>query len=209
MIHIIKSATKKSALARTKRLHVLFTVLLLTVTISTAEGADKPANDKGTSTHEALEDLYKAGLTRKLELAKETVRMLDDLYKTFIILITREYADDPSVLAAATLSKKVFKIMSGKGWHKARLLDATGSPYNPENNPRDDFERDAIKALTSGKSYFERVEKLEGRNYLRAATTLTANIEGCTFCHPDKNFGDLLGAISYGIPLDDRDYYLE
>ncbi len=105
-------------------------------------------------------------------------------------------------MPAATLSKRVFEAMSKKGWHKARLVDATGSPYNPDNNPRDEFERDAIKAMISGKSYFERIEKFEGRDYLRGATVLAADMEGCTYCHPDKKLGDILGAISYSIPLE-------
>ncbi len=134
--------------------------------------------------------------------AREIVQMLDDLYKTFIVLITEEYVNDPSVLPAATLSKRVFEAMSKKGWHKARLLDATGTPFNPDNNPKDEFERDAIKAMVSGKSYFERVEKIEGKNYLRAATAVPVVIIGCTICHPDKKVGDLLGAISYSITLE-------
>jgi hypothetical protein len=138
--------------------------------------------------------------------AREIVQMLDDLYKTFIVLITEEYVKDPSVLPAATLSKRVFEAMSKKGWHKARLLDATGTPFNPDNNPKDKFERDAIKAMVSGKSYFERVEKIEGKNYLRAATAVPVVIKGCTICHPDKKVGDLLGAISYSIPLKKLDF---
>ena len=150
---------------------------------------------------EVLDDLYRAIVTEELNQAREKVRMLDDLYKTFIVLITGEYVKNPSVLAAATLSKRVFAVMDKKGWHKARLLDATGNPFNPENNPRDKFERDAIKALISGKSYFERVEKVEGKEYLRAATSVSAVMVGCISCHPDRKIGDLLGAISYSIPL--------
>ena len=139
--------------------------------------------------------------------AREIVQMLDDLYKTFIVLITEAYVNDPSVLPAATLSKRVFEVMSKKGWHKARLLDATGTPFNPDNNPKDEFERDAIKAMVSGKSYFERVEKIEGKDYLRAATAVPAVMKGCIICHPDKKVGDLLGAISYSIPLKKLDFY--
>ena len=86
-----------------------------------------------------MDELYKSVKNLELEHARKTVRMLDDLYKTYIVLITEEYVDDPSVLPAATLSKRVFKSMNKKGWHKARLLDATGTPFNPENKPRDEF----------------------------------------------------------------------
>jgi hypothetical protein len=141
-------------------------------------------------------------IEKEADRARQTVKMLDDLYKTFIVLITVEYVDSPSILPAATLSKRVFEAMGKKGWHKARLLDATDNPFNPDSNPKDKFERDAIKAIVSGRSYFERSEKIEGKDYLRAATSVRAVTEGCTFCHPDKKVGELLGAISYSIPLD-------
>ncbi len=146
-------------------------------------------------------DLYNASQADNLGDARKKVQMLDDLYKTFIVLITAEYVDDPSVLPAATLAKRVFESMSKKGWHKARLLDATGTPFNPDNNPRDEFERDAIKAMVSGESYYEKAEKIDGKDFLRAATSVRAVMKGCITCHPDKKFGDLLGAISYSIPL--------
>lgn len=55
--------------------------------------------------------------------------------------------------------------------------------------------------MISGKSYFEKVEKIEGKDYLRAATSVTVVMEGCIICHPNKKVGDLLGAIAYSIPL--------
>ncbi len=151
---------------------------------------------------QALNDLYESVMYESLENARETVLMLDDVYKTYIVLITAEYVDNPAVLSAATLSKRVFEEMNKKGWYKTRLLDATGTPFNPDNNPKDEFEREAIKAMHSGLNYFEKIEKVGGKDYLRAATSVHAVMKGCIACHPDRKFGDLLGAISYGIPLE-------
>ncbi len=139
---------------------------------------------------------------KAIEHARNKVEMLDDLYKTFMELITDEYVKDKSLLSAATISKKVFKIMEKKGWHETRLLDATGNPFNPDNNPKDEFERDAINALVWGNSYIEMVVKVEDKEYLRVATSLTAVTKGCILCHKDKKVGELLGAISYRIPLE-------
>jgi hypothetical protein len=150
-----------------------------------------------------MRELHESVMNLELEHARKTVRMLDDLYKTYIVLITQEYVDDPSVLPAATLSKRVFKSMTKKGWYKTRLLDATGTPFNPENNPRDEFERDAIKAMIAGKTYFEKIEKIEGKDHLRAVTSVHAIMKGCISCHPDRKFGDLLGGIAYSIPLEE------
>jgi hypothetical protein len=93
--------------------------------------------------------------------------------------------------------------MNKKGWHKARLLDATGTPFNPENNPRDEFERDAINAMISGRTYFEKIEKIDGKDHLRAVTSVHAVMKGCISCHPSSRVGDLLGGIAYIIPLEE------
>ena len=80
-------------------------------------------------------------------------------------------------------------------------MDATGTPFNPDNNPVDKFERKAIKAMLSGSTYFEKIEKIEGKDHLRAATSVHAVMKGCISCHPDRgSLEDLLGAISYSIP---------
>jgi hypothetical protein len=181
----------------------IFSLTSLTITATAAEPSYYDFKEQPQKPLQALDDLYKSILYETLDRARETVRMLDDLYKTFIVLITAEYVDDPSILPAATLSKRVFEAMNKKGWHKARLLDATGTPFNPDNNPRDKFEREAIKAMLSGSTYFEKVEKIEGKDHLRAATSVHAVMKGCISCHPDRKFGDLLGAISYSIPLED------
>ncbi len=152
---------------------------------------------------QVMDELYKSVMNLELEHARKTVRMVDNVYKTYIVLITEEYVDNPSVLSAATLSKRVFESMNKKGWYKTRLLDATGTPFNPENNPRDAFERDAIRAMISGKTYFEKIEKVEGKDHLRAVTSVHAVMKGCISCHPDRKFGDLLGGIAYSIPLEE------
>ncbi len=152
---------------------------------------------------QVMGELYKTVMSLELDHARKTVRMLDDLYKTYIVLITEEYVDDPSVLPAATLSKRVFKLMNKKGWQKVRLLDATGTPFNPENNARDAFERDAINAMISGRTYIEKIEKIEGKDHLRAVTSVHAVMKGCISCHPSSRVGDLLGGIAYDIPLEE------
>ena len=78
----------------------------------------------------------------------------------------------------------------------------TGTPFNPENNPRDEFERDAINAMIAGKTYFEKVEKIEGKDHLRAVTSVHAVMKGCISCHPSSRVGDLLGGIAYNIALE-------
>jgi hypothetical protein len=181
---------------------VLIAMVFFTGSKVTAEEAAYYFMDVPKKPLQVMEELYKAIKNLELEHARKTVRMLDDVYKTYIVLITEEYVDDPSVLPAATLSKRVFKSMNKKGWHKARLLDATGTPFNPENNPKDEFERDAINAMISGKTYFEKIEKIDGKDHLRAVTSVHAVMKGCISCHPSSRVGDLLGGIAYNIALE-------
>jgi hypothetical protein len=141
-------------------------------------------------------------LEKAVNRARQTVKMLDDMCKAFIVLIAEEYVKDPTMFSAATLSKKVFFKMDKKGWYKASLIDATGTPNNPDNIPKNKFESDAVEEIANGKSYYERVEKNGGKYYLMAATRVSAVTEGCTICHSDKNLGDLLGVISYALPLE-------
>jgi hypothetical protein len=181
---------------------VLIAMVFFTGSKVTAEDITDYYMDVPKKPLQVIEELYKAVKNLELEHARKTVRMLDDVYKTYIVLITEEYVDDPSVLPAATLSKRVFKSMNKKGWHKARLLDATGTPFNPENNPKDEFERDAINAMISGKTYFEKIEKIDGKDHLRAVTSVHAVMKGCISCHPSSRVGDLLGGIAYNIALE-------
>ena len=76
--------------------------------------------------------------------AKREARMLDDIYKNGIVLITTHYVNDKNDLAAGEAFKKLFEAAEKNGWHKVRLLDATGEPYNDENAPKDKFEKAAV-----------------------------------------------------------------
>ncbi len=146
-----------------------------------------------------MEDI---GIEKAVKRARQTVKLLDEMYKAFIVLITDEYVKDDTMFSALTVSKKVFEKMGAKGWYKARLIDATGDPHNPENSPKTKFERDAIEAFIDGKSFFDKTEKIGGEYYYQAASSLSIVTDGCTICHPHNKYGDLLGGISYTFPLD-------
>src|SRR3954463_13558309 len=83
--------------------------------------------------------------------ARKTVRMLDDIYKQAIVLITDKYVktkkDYPAGRAAITWLNNIGK----KGWPKTRLIDVSGEPYSSRNVAEDDFEKEGVKQLKSGK----------------------------------------------------------
>lgn len=140
-----------------------------------------------------------------LERTRKQVRMLDDLYKAAVVLLTTHYVNDKSTLPVGTAAITLFDAMKKKGWHEVRLLDATGKPLLAKNSPRDDFEITAVEELKSGKSYYDRVVERDGKRYLRAATPIPVLLEKCTMCHPhfkDAKEGEPIGALSYTLPIE-------
>ena len=136
-----------------------------------------------------------------VERTRTTVRMLDDLYKGYVVTITDTYVKARESKPAASVTKKVFKHMASKGWHTGRLVDATGEPVNVANLPRTDFEKRAVEKMKQGKDYFDEVGEKDGKPVLRAATRVPVVMNACIACHPGKKEGDLLGTIVYEVPI--------
>ena len=140
-----------------------------------------------------------------LERTRKQVRMLDDLYKTVVVLVTTHYVTEKSSLPAGSAAIALFSAMKQKGWHEVRLLDATGSPLVAKNSPRDEFEKKAVKKLKGGESYYDQAIDRDGKRYLRAATPIPVVMEKCTMCHPHyKNAkdGEPIGVLSYTLPIE-------
>jgi len=137
----------------------------------------------------------------ELARARREIKLLDDIYKTAIVLITKHYVEENSDLPAGEAFKVLFAGMKEKGWHEVRLLDATGEPLNSENAPQDDFERNALKALLAGKPYYEEQTERDGKVYLRAATPIPIVMEKCTMCHSNYKDQKTVGALGYTLPL--------
>ncbi len=142
---------------------------------------------------------------RDVQRARREVKLLDDIYKTAIVLVTTHYVDDASSLPAGQAFKLLFSNVKEKGWHEVRLLDATGQPLNDDNRPRDAFERSAIQSLLSEKPYYEEIVEQNGKQYLRAATPIPVVMEKCTMCHENYQGKKIIGALGYTLPLDVSD----
>jgi hypothetical protein len=136
--------------------------------------------------------------------ARKQVQMLDDLYKTAIVLVTENYVDEASDLAAGAAFQKLFEAMRKKGHHDVRLLDATGEPYNEKNLPRDAFEKEAIAALKAGKPTYEETTSKDGKRFLKVATPIPVVMKKCTLCHPAYEkaaSGQAIGALAYTLEV--------
>lgn len=139
-----------------------------------------------------------------VERARREVRLLDDIYKTTVVLVTEHYVKDESSLSAGSAARALFAEISKKGWHDARLVDATGQPYSEQNVARAGFEKKAVEALLAGKSSYDEVITDSGKRYLLAATPIPVVMDKCIMCHENyRNVpkGKAIGAISYRVPV--------
>lgn len=140
-----------------------------------------------------------------LERTRREVRMLDSIYKGAIVTITEHYVNDEDAIPAGTAFKKLFVAAEKQGWHRVRLLDATGDPISDENVAEDEFEKKAVKALAAGKKNVEAIEVRKGTRHLRVVTPIPVVFEKCVMCH--DNYADLpkgkaIGALSYTVPIE-------
>lgn len=164
-------------------------LLLFTAAICTTAAAD---NEKESKNDAAV------------ERARREVKMLDDIYKTSIVLITEHYVEDDDDLPAGSAFKALFAAVEKKGWHKVRLVDASGEPINDENEAKKGFEKRAIEQLLKGKAAYDEVVKDGEKRYLNAATAIPVVMDKCIMCH--ENYKDLpkgraIGAMSYRVPI--------
>src|SRR5829696_8652013 len=121
-----------------------------------------------------------------VERARQEVKKLDDLYKTAVVGITKTYVEQQADTPAAAVAKALFEAMHKKGYHHARLIDATGKPKNKENVAATDFEKKAAEEIKGGKAYIEEIGEKDGKPVFRAATVVPAVMSQCVICHGGK-----------------------
>ena len=142
---------------------------------------------------------------KDVEQARKEIKMLDDVYKQTIVLITDKYVNSPKDYPAGRAAVVLFKNISKGGSHEVRLIDVSGEPNNPRNVASDDFEEAGVRQLKDGKDYYEQVVRKDGKSYLRAVTAVPVVMDKCVMCHENYNQvkkGAAVGAISYRVPLD-------
>ena len=135
-----------------------------------------------------------------VERAREEVKKLDDLYKTAVVGITQTYVEKQSDVPAAAVAKALFEAMHKKGYHSARLVDASGKPKSRKNVAETDFEKKVVADIKGGKTYTEEVGERDGKPVFRAGTIVPAVMKQCGVCHGVKE-GELLGVLVYEVPI--------
>ena len=179
-----------------RQLGVLATIVVLLNITLTIASSQQPETKTSTQSEAAKE---RPAVAR----AKKQAKMLDTLYKTAIVLITENYVDGKESLAAGDAFQALFKAMKDNEFHEVRLLDATGDAYDPDNDPKTDFEKEAVKEILAGKPIYERVVKEGDKEFLLSATPIPVVMEKCTMCHSSyENAKGPIGALGLKIPLE-------
>jgi hypothetical protein len=155
--------------------------------IGVAAGLSSPAQTAETAKPQTV----------SLAEGRRLVRMMNDIYINGVLTTHSMYVHDAGVPSAVTWAKQVLRKVEAKGWPKAHIFDATDRPLNPENNPRDAFEKEAVNVFKTGKA---ELEKTTGST-LRFAVPVRVPDESCITCHVRAKVGDLLGGVSYSVPM--------
>lgn len=140
-----------------------------------------------------------------IERAHKLVRILDDVYKQTIVLITDKYVHNDKDFPAGSAAVALFATLSKSGSHEVRLIDATGEPYEPKNTAQDEFEKQGIIRLKAGDASYETIVQQAGKFKLRAMTPVPVVMQKCVMCHAhyaNAKKGEPIGAIVYTIPIE-------
>ncbi len=156
---------------------------LLLVGIGSAVLAGSMLGNSALSQDAKAQSTIVADKSPAMERARKQAKMLDTLYKTAIVLITTHYVDGKESLAAGDAFQALFKAMKDNGFHEVRLLDATGDPYDSENEAKTDYEKKAIKAILAGAEVYEEVVKEGDKTFLLSTTPVPVVMDKCVDCH--------------------------
>lgn len=174
-------------------------LLFLAGMTAVAFAADPPASTKKQNASSKPDNAA-------IERSRKTVRMLDEVYKQTIVLITDKYVNDTDDFAAGSAAVLLFKNISKSGNQQVRLLDASGEPHEPKNVAQDAFEKEGIKRIKAGASFYDEVVQKDGKFELRAMTSVPVVMQKCVMCHANyaeaKKKGEPIGAISYIVPIE-------
>ncbi len=114
--------------------------------------------------------------------------------------IARDHEADPNAIPfPATATQEIGRELGKQGIFQARLV--SGQPMNPDNAPRDEFEKKAMELISNGAESFSDIQVMNGVPMFRRASADLASVEACVNCHVGKQLGDVIGLLSISIPI--------
>lgn len=114
--------------------------------------------------------------------------------------IARDHEADPNAIPfPATATQEIGRELGKQGIFQARLV--SGQPMNPDNAPRDEFEKKAVELINNGADSYSDIQVMNGVPMFRRASADLASVEACVNCHVGKQLGEVIGLLSISIPI--------
>ncbi len=169
---------------------VMLVVILALAVFSVARSDEKEAITRVAPTSDEVSSEDQA--RRQAEILHTA------MHATLQVVHHRYYQEDEGLLLPAATLKEVFAEMEKEHGVKLRWLAVEGQVMNTDHSARDEFEREAVKVLKSGKPKYEQVEN---GTYRRAGPITLSN--HCLKCHvPDrKSTEDRTAGLIISIPV--------
>lgn len=139
-----------------------------------------------------------------VEEARARAILLHDTFETVLHEVHREYyTEDENLTLPAAALKTVFRNLGKRHHVRFRWLAVEGQAMNVEHQASTDFEKEAVRVLSSGEAAYERIGDGE---YSRAGRiTLTSE---CLKCHvPNrKSTEDRAAGLIITLPITGEDH---
>lgn len=144
-----------------------------------AAGAGRPDEPESAPKGDADATSSQVQIPRTVEEARGQAKLLhESLHVTLQIMHSRYYREDEGMPLPALTLETVFDELATTRNLEFHWMAVNAKPMSVDHKPRDQFERDAVEALGSGKETFEVVEPDAYR--LAGAITLSSQ---CLKCH--------------------------
>lgn len=140
---------------------------------------DTPPGDGGPAAKNQPEDEAAGRILPSVDEARGQAELLHDAMHSTLQLVHHEYyREDEGLTIPAALLKDVFAEIAEARQVKLRWIAVNAPAMNIDHAAADEFEKDAVKALTAGKSHIDSVEA----GVYRRAAAITLHAE-CLKCH--------------------------
>ena len=145
-------------------------------------------------------DSERVAPAKSIEEARARARILHEAFHGALQVMHRDYFDEDNarVLPSGSL-EDVFKELNRSYDIQVRWLAVNAKAMNIDHEPKDEFEKNAVKALASGKKEYELVK---ADQYLHVGSIRLAS--QCLKCHLPRRTSteDRAAALSITMPLE-------
>ncbi|MEK6235559.1 MAG: DUF3365 domain-containing protein [Planctomycetales bacterium] len=114
-----------------------------------------------------------------VESARERARLAHNIYATTLDVIHHRYFRNERSTIPARAMEDVFSQIARQENIKGRWIAVNAKAMSIDHKPRDDFEKQAAKAIAAGSEDYERVEN----GVYRRAKGISLMNRGCLICH--------------------------